>query len=112
MAPARPFTACRSFKGGVVAPLGGRLRLRRKRGGVPHGIRKGKEVVWSGLLGSGRHCQAQDFPTPGYRQRIGMLFAEVVTVWLGVRGQRPQDRGGVCIDVRQGGYRRLAAGRP
>jgi hypothetical protein len=39
-----------------------------------------------------------------------MLLAEVVAVRFGVGGQWTKDRSGVCIHVRQGGYRRMAAG--
>jgi len=110
--PACPFSACRSFKRGMVAALRGGLGLRRERGGVPNGVGKRQQVIGPWLLGGGRHGQAQHFPATGNRKRIGMLLAEVVAVRFRVGGERPQDCGGVCVHVRQGGYRRLAAGRP
>jgi len=96
----------------MVPALGGRLWLRRARRGVTDGVSECQEVVRPGLLWGGRHGQPQNFPTARNRQRARMLFTEVVAVRLGIGRQWTEDRGGVRIDVRQGGYRRLAAGRP
>lgn len=112
MPPTCAFGAGRSFKGGVVCPLGGCLRLRREGGGIANSVGERQKVIGSWLLRGGRHGEAQDFPAAGHRQRISVLLAEVVTVRFGVGGKRTQDGGGICIHVRQGGYRRLAAGRP
>jgi hypothetical protein len=94
------------------AALGGRLRLRGARRGIPDGVCERQEVIRPGLLRGGRHGQPQHFPATRNRQRVRVLFTEVVAVRLGIGGQRPQDGGGVRIHVRQGGYRRLAAGGP
>lgn len=110
--PTCTFSSGRSFKGGMVGPLGGRLRFRGEGRGIADGIRKCQQVVWSWLLRGGGHGQAQHFPAAGHRQRISVLLAEVVAVRFGVGCQRTQDGGGVRIHVRQGGHRRLAAGRP
>jgi hypothetical protein len=110
--PTCTFSAGRSLEGSMVGALGGRLRLWGEGGGVADGIGKRQQVIGSWLLRSGRHGQAQHFPSAGHRQGIGVLLAEVVAVRLGVGGQRTQDGGGVRVHVRQGGYRRLAAGRP
>lgn len=112
MSTACAFGAGWRFQGGVVCPLGGRLRLRGEGGGVADGVGKGQQVVGTRLLRGGRHGQPQYFPAAGNCQRISVLLAEVVAVRFGVGGQRTQDGGGVGIHVRQGGYRRLAAGRP
>ena len=112
MSPACPFGSRGCFQGGMVAPLRGSLGFRGKRRRVPHGVGQRQQVIGSGLLGGGRHCQPKHFPAAGNRQRIGVLLAEVVAVGLRVGGERAQDSSGVCVNVRQGGYRRLAAGRP
>ena len=112
MAPPNPFGARRRLKGGMVRALGGGLGLGRKRGGIADGVRQCQQVVRPGLLGGGGHRQTQDFPAARDGQRVSMLLTEVVAVRFRVGGQRTQDRGGVCIYVRQGGHRRLAAGGP
>jgi hypothetical protein len=96
----------------MVAALGGRPGLRRACRGVPYGVCERQEVIRPGLLWCGRHGQPQHFPATWDCKRIGVLFTEVVAVRLGIGGQRTQDGGGVCIHVRQGCYRRLAAGGP
>lgn len=110
MPPAYPFGARRSFKGGMVAALGAWLGFRGEGSGVPYGVGERQKVIRPWLLGGRRHGQAQHFPAAGNGQRVSVLLAEVVAVRLRIRGQRTQDCGGVCIHVRQGGYRRLAAG--
>jgi hypothetical protein len=110
--PANPFSACRSFKGGMVGALRGLLRLQRQGGGVANGVGERQQVIGPWLLWCRRHGQTQHFPAAGNRQGISMRLAEVIAVRFRVGGQRTQDGGGVCIHVRQGGYRRLAAGRP
>lgn len=96
----------------MVPALGGRLWLRRARRGITDGVGEGQEVVRAGLLWGGRHSQPQNFPTARNGQRARMLFTEVVAVRLGVGGQWTEHGRGVRIHVRQGGYRRLAAGGP
>jgi hypothetical protein len=81
------------------------LRLVGQGRSIPDGIRKGEQVIRAGLLGSRRHRQPQDLPAPRDRQGACVLLAQIVTMRLGVRGQRTEGCCGVCIDVRQGGHR-------
>ena len=74
-------------------------------GGVPNRVGKGQKVVRPRLLWRGGQGKAHDFPTAGDGQRVGMLGAQIVTMRFSVGGQRSQDGRGVCIDIRQGGYR-------
>jgi hypothetical protein len=81
------------------------LGLDRQGSGIADRIGQGQEVIRSRLLRSGGHGQAQNLPAPRDREGIGVLLAQIVTVGLGVGGQRPKDRGGIRVDVRQGSYR-------
>jgi hypothetical protein len=42
-----------------------------------------------------------DFPAPRRRQTAGMLLTQVVGMWFGGRGERPDDGGRIRIHVRQ-----------
>jgi hypothetical protein len=81
------------------------LRLVGQGRSIPDGIGKGEQVIRAGLLGSGRHGQPQDLPAPRDGQGAGVLLAQIVTMRLGVRGERTEDCRGVCVDVRQGSHR-------
>jgi hypothetical protein len=110
--PAGTFGARRSFERRMGTALGRQLRRLGGQGrGVPDCVGECEQVIRAGLLRRGRHGQSQDFPAPGDRQRIGVLFTKVVTMRLGVSSQGAENSRGVRIDVRQGSYRRLAAGR-
>jgi hypothetical protein len=84
---------------------GARLRLCRQRSGVPHSIGQGQQVIGARLLRGGGHGEPQDFPAPRHGKGACVLFAQIVTMGLGVRGQRAKDCSGVGIDVRQGSHR-------
>ena len=96
----------------MVGALSRGLGLRRKGSGIADGIRQGQQVIGPRLLRGGGHGQAQHLPAARNGQRIRVLLTEVVAVGFCVGGQRAEDRGGVCIYVRQRGHRRLAAGGP
>lgn len=90
----------------MVAALGRRLLgLGGQRRCVPDSVGQGQKVVRAGLLGRCGHGQPQDFPAAGNGEGVCVLFAEIVTVGLGVRGERTQDRGGVCVHVGQSCHR-------
>lgn len=81
------------------------LRLGRQGSGIADRVGQGQEVIRSRLLRSGGHGQAQNLPAPRDREGISMLLAQIVTMGLGVGGQRSKDRRGIRVDVRQGSYR-------
>jgi hypothetical protein len=82
-----------------------RIRGSRPPGRLPDRIGEGQQVVRTRLRRICRHGQAQDFPAAGHRQRPGVLFAQIVTMRLRVRGQRAQHSGGVRVHVRQSCHR-------
>jgi len=82
-----------------------RLGLGRQGRGIAHGIGQGQQVVGARLLRGGGHGEAQDFPAARNGEGIRVLLAQIVTMGLGVGGQRPEDCGGVGVDVRQGSHR-------
>lgn len=81
------------------------LRLGRQGGSIADRIGQGQEVIRTRLLRGGGHGQAQYLPAPRDREGISVLLAQIVTMGLGVGGQRSKDRCGVRVDVRQGSYR-------
>ena len=81
------------------------LRLGRQGSGIADRVGQGKEVIRSRLLRSGGHGQAQNLPAPRDGEGISVLLAQIVTMGLGVGGQRSKDRRGIRVDVRQGSYR-------
>lgn len=83
----------------------GRISCSGPLGRLPDRIGEGQQVVRARLRRSCRHGQAEDFPAAGYRQRPGVLFAQIVTMRLRIRGQRAQHRGGVRVHVRQSCHR-------
>lgn len=94
------------LKRGVDGPLArGRIRSRRPQGRLSDRIGEGKQVIRTRLRRSCRHGQAQDFPAAGHGQRASVLFAQIVTMRLRVRGQRAQHSSGVRIHVRQSCHR-------
>lgn len=110
MAPPGTVHSRRCFQRRVRSALrlGGRS-LRREGSGFTDGISQCQQVVRTGLVRGGRHGQPEDFPAAGHRERPGVLFAQIVTMRLGVRSQGAKDGGGVGIHVRQSSHRRLAA---
>jgi hypothetical protein len=84
------------------AALPGRwLRLGGQGSGVADRVGQCQEVIRTRLLRSGGHGQAQNLPAPGNGEGISVLLAQIVTMGLGVSGQRSQDRRGIRVDVRQ-----------
>lgn len=96
--------------GAGLALGGGSGVVRLGIGGLTHGVGEGQEVVGSGRRGRVRAGQAEDFPTAWDGEPGRVFGTEVVAVRFGEGGERAKDRGGVGIDVRQGGDGRLAAG--
>ncbi len=84
---------------------GRRHRLGGQGSSIADCISQCQEVVRARLLRRGGHGQAENFPATGNGEGIGVLLAEIVTMGLGVGGQRPEDCGGVGVDVRQGSHR-------
>lgn len=106
MPPAGALGCGRSFKGGVDTALAlAGFRRCGPDGRLPDSIGQGEEIVGAGAGGVGRHRQPQHFPPARDGQGPGVLFAQVITVRFGIGGQRAQNGGGVCINVRQSGHR-------
>jgi hypothetical protein len=82
-----------------------RLRLGGQGSGVADRIGQRQEVIGAGLLRSGGHGQAQNLPAPRDGEGISVLLTQIVTMGLGVGGQRTKDRRGIRVDVRQRSYR-------
>jgi hypothetical protein len=59
------------------------------------------EVVAAGLRGCGTVGEPHHFPAPWRGKPLTVFGAEVVTVGLGVGGERAEDRSRIGIDVRQ-----------
>lgn len=111
MSPAGALCGSGSFQDAWRRTVASRWFLvRRTRGCLTNGVCQCQEVVRAGLRWMRWHSQSQYFPASGHSQRSGVLLAKIVTMRLSVGGQRAQDSGRVCIDVRQSGYRGLAAG--
>lgn len=70
-------------------------------GGLPHGVGQRLEIVGAGLGVALVGGQPDQFPAHGGGEPVGVLGAKVVTVRLYVRCERPQNRGGVAVDVRE-----------
>src|SRR6478736_1047799 len=70
--------------------------------GLTHRVGEGEQVVRRRARVDELPGQTHDLPAPRRGQPLGVLGAQVVGVWLGVGGQRTQDRGLVGIDVGQG----------
>jgi hypothetical protein len=100
-----------SFQRGVNCPLAlRRLPVGGAGSRFTHCVGKRKEIIRARLRGAGRHCQPQYFPAARYRQGACMLLAQIVAMWFSVGGQRPKNSSGIRIDIRERGYRGLAAG--
>ena len=100
-------TLCRGFKG-VLAGALGKLGL-RCLGRFPHCVHKGGQVIAARRPGLAGKIQPDDFPSQRNGQAGRVCIAQIVTMGFGVGCQRPQDRGGVGVDVGQGGDSRLSA---
>lgn len=106
MSPPCAFRNRGCLERGMDGPLArGRIRGSRPQGRLPDRIGEGKQVIGTRLRRSCRHGQAQDFPAARHGQRAGVLFAQIVTMRLRVRGQRAQHSSGVRIHVRQSCHR-------
>jgi hypothetical protein len=62
---------------------------------VTDGVREGLQIVHSRHRVLGIDIEPHDLPTARRRQPVGVDFTEVVGMRLGVRRQRPDDRGRV-----------------
>ena len=106
MPPAGALGCGRSFQGGVdTAPALAGFRHGGPGRRLPDSIGQVKEVIGTGTGRAGRHRQPQHFPAARDGQGPGVLLTQVVAVRLGKGRQRPQNSGGVGIDVRQSGHR-------
>jgi len=88
-----------------VRPGAGRKGDRTLSGSarLPDGIREGEQVVGRRRRRDVVTAEPHDLPAPWHGQPLGVLGAEVVGVRLGIRRERPEDDGGVAVDVGQGG---------
>lgn len=79
---------------------------------LPDSICQGQQIIGIRWRRHIRHGQSQNFPAPRHSQSVGMLGTQIVTVRLGIGGQRTQHRSGIGIHVRQSGDCRLLAAGP
>src|SRR5690606_27085177 len=73
---------------------------------LANGLGDGGQVVWRRLEVA---FVTDQLPAARSRQSSGVGLAQVVGVRLAPYRQRPDHRGGLCVDVRQGGDRRPGA---
>src|SRR5581483_799237 len=71
------------------------------RAGLHDRVREGLQVVFPGLDVVGVDRQPHHVPAARRGQPGGVLLAQVVTVRLDIRGQRPEYRGRFAVHVRQ-----------
>ena len=89
--------------GEVVVVFG--ARGWRRAGGFAYGVGQRDEVVRGGGWRREVAVVADQIPASGGSEAAGVRFAEIVCVGLGEGGQRADHRGGVVVDVGQGGDR-------
>jgi hypothetical protein len=67
---------------------------------IPYRVRESEQIIGSRfrLLLDG---ESDHFPAARRREGLRMLLAEVVAMWLGLVGERTEDRCGVSVGIRQ-----------
>jgi hypothetical protein len=74
-------------------------------GRFPYGVGQGDQIVGGRRRWGEISVVPDQVPASGGGEAAGVGFAQVVRVGLGERGERPDDGGGIAVDVGQSGDR-------